>query len=96
MAPVSRIYGDPRDPSFETTRLGNSHQYESWWTFRIGFYFFLLGEGEGGIRGIGEGGGSIFIENPRRGEGVSSGGEGAEGPGGCLRRIGEFGGGWGS
>ena len=37
------------------------------------FYFFLLGEGEGG-----------------RGAGRT---EGAEGPGGCLRRIGKLGGG---
>ena len=38
-----------------------------------------------------EGGGSIFIENPRRGGG-SPGRGGTEGPGGCLRRIGGF---WG-
>ena len=47
---------------------------------------------EGGVRGVGRwegGGGSIFIESPRRG-GVFRGGGGAEGPGGCLRRIGEF------
>ena len=38
------------------------------------------------------GGGAVFffIENPRRGGGGFSGGEGAEGPRGCLRRI------WGS
>ena len=54
------------------------------------FYFFLLGEGEGGVRGARKGGGDpFFIEHPRRG-GVPAG---AEGPGGCLRRIGEFGGG---
>ena len=37
------------------------------------------------MRGAGRGGGVDFFENP--------GGGGAEGPGGCLRRIGEFGGG---
>ena len=54
------------------------------------FYFFLLGEGEGRVRGAGRGGRLIFIENPRRGV-LQRGG--AEAPGGCLRRIGEFGGG---
>ena len=55
------------------------------------FYFFLLGEGEWGSPRRWEGGGSVFIENTRRG-GVSRTGR-AEGPGGCLRRIGELGGG---
>ena len=40
------------------------------------------------------GGGLIFIENPR-GVGGSPGEGGAEGSGGCLRRIGELGGGGG-
>ena len=31
------------------------------------FYFFLLGGGEGGVRGARRRGGSVFIENPRRG-----------------------------
>ena len=56
---------------------------------RFGFFVFQLGnfKGEWGVRGAGEGG-SVFIENPRRG-GFPGGGW-AEGPGGCLRRIGEF------
>ena len=37
------------------------------------FYFFLLGEGEGRVRGAGRGGGLIFIENPRRGGGLQEG-----------------------
>ena len=50
------------------------------------FYFFPLGEGEGGVRGVRRGKGDwFFIENPRRGGGGSR-----IGPGGCLRRIGEF------
>ena len=58
------------------------------------FYFFLLGGGEGGVRGAGRGRGTIFIENPRRGGGFPGGwgprGEGprGEGPGGCLWGIG--------
>ena len=48
------------------------------------FYFFLLGEGESEALG-GGGGHRFFIENPRTG--------GAEGPGGCLRRVGILGGG---
>ena len=54
------------------------------------FCFSLLGEGEGGVRGASRGGEPFFIENPRRGGGFPGG---AEGPGGCLWRIGEFGGG---
>ena len=55
------------------------------------FYFFCLGR-EKGVGGRSEGGGvSIFIENPRRGGSPEGGG--AEGPGGCLRRIGDLGGG---
>ena len=33
------------------------------------FYFFLLGGGEGGVRGAGRWGDRFFIENPRRGGG---------------------------
>ena len=58
---------------------------------RFGYFLFflLLGEGEGGVRGIG--GGTVFCCNSQEG-GVRPGG--AEGLGGCLRRIGEiFGGG---
>ena len=59
------------------------------------FYFFLLGEGEGRVRGARGRGESVIIENPRRGGGGFPGWGGAEGPGGCLRRIREFLGGGG-
>ena len=53
------------------------------------FLFFLLREGERGVRGAGRGGGDrFFIEIPGRGGGAGAGG--AEGPGGCLRRSGEL------
>ena len=55
------------------------------------FYFFLLGEGEGGVRGAGRGGGVGFLLRVPGGGAFQ--GEGAKGPGGCLRRIGELGGG---
>ena len=56
------------------------------------FYFFLLGEGEGEVRGREGGGGDRFcIENPRRGGGVSWW-EGAEGPGGSAAKWGTWGG----
>ena len=45
------------------TNLGGRFEY---------FLFFLVGEGEGGVRGLGKGGGSIFIGSPRRGGGVFS------------------------
>ena len=57
------------------------------------FDYFLVGEGEGGVRGGGRGIG-FFFENPRRGKGVSRTGA-AEGPGGRPRRIGGFLGGGG-
>ena len=38
----------------------------------------------------------FFIENPRRGGGLFSRTGGAEGPGECLRQIGEFWGGGGA
>ena len=39
-----------------------------------GSFFFLLGEGEGGVRGARKGvGDRFFIENPRRGGGVPRG-----------------------
>ena len=53
---------------------------------RFGYFlFFLLREGK-----IGSGGGFVFLLKSQQ-EGGGAGG--AEGPGGCLRRIGEFGGG---
>ena len=51
-------------------------------------YFFLLGEGEGGVRGARS---CFLLTIPRGGGGFQEG----EGPGGCLRRIGEFWGGGG-
>ena len=49
------------------------------------FLFFCSGPGKGESEALGRGGG-LFFENPRTG--------GAEGPEGCLRRIGEFRGGF--
>ena len=62
----------------------------SWRTFRIFFTFSARGGGRGSPRP--PGGGRFFIENPRGRGGVLQEGKGAEGPGGCLRRIGDFGG----
>ena len=61
--------------------LGN---YLAWWTFQIFFLFFLLGEGEGGVRGAGGGGGRFFIENPR----VLEEGEGPRGWEGVCSELG--------
>ena len=63
---------------------------ESWWTFRIFLIFFSLGRGKGESEAPEGGGGRFLLKIPGGG---SSGGRGAEGPGGCLRRIGELGGG---
>ena len=53
------------------------------------FYFFCSGRGKGESEAPGGEGGRFFLENPRT---VGSRGrEGAEGPGGCLWRIGELG-----
>ena len=54
------------------------------------FYFFCSGGGRGFEAPERGEGGRIFIENPTRGG--SAGGEGGEGPGGCLRGIGGGGG----
>ena len=57
------------------------------------FYFFLLGGGEGGVRGAGRVGGDFF--NGKSQEGVGSPGwvgRGGRVPGGCLRGIGGGGG----
>ena len=69
----------------------NSRPTSPWRTFRIFFIFSARGGGRGSPRPPGGGGGRFFIENPRGGG--CPGGEGAEGPGGCLRRIGDFSGG---
>ena len=55
------------------------------------FYFFLVGEGEGGVWGASVWGSRfLLLKIPDGwGGGVPEGGE-AEGPGGCLQRIGEF------
>ena len=56
------------------------------------FYFFSArGGGRGSPRPPGGGGVDFLLKIPEGGG--SPGGEGAEGPGGCLRRIGDFGGG---
>ena len=62
----------------------------AWRTFLIFFIFVRLGEGEGGVRGRRGGGVVDFLLKIPEGGGVSPGG--AEGPGGCLRQIGDF---WG-
>ena len=56
------------------------------------FYFFCSGRRKGEFEAPG-GGGQFFIENPRRGGVFRRGG--GEGPGGCLQRIWELGGGGG-
>ena len=61
-----------------------SSESVSWWTFRIFFIFFLVGEGEGRVRNAGKGGIGSLSKIP--GGGGSPGGRGAEEPGGCLRR----------
>ena len=55
------------------------------------FFFFCSGRGKGESEAPGGVGDRFFIENPRRGGRPG----GAEGPEGCLRRIGEFWGGGG-
>ena len=57
------------------------------------FYFFCSGRGNGSPRRQ-EGGGWIGFLLKIWGGGVPGGG-GAEGPGGCLQRNGDFGGGGG-
>ena len=52
------------------------------------FYFFLLGEGEWGVRGAERGGDRFLIENPSGGGGLQDGR--GRGPGGCLWQIGGF------
>ena len=59
-----------------------------------GYGFFLQKERRNSRR-PGKGASVFFIENSRGGGGGSARGRGPEGPGGCLRRIGEFGGGGG-
>ena len=51
------------------------------------FNFFLFGGGEGEVWGDQEGGGSVFIEIPKRGGGLPGGGC-TRGPAGGLRQIG--------
>ena len=54
------------------------------------FYFFCSGRGKGESEASGGGGFDFYWRSQ---EGGSPRGGGGEGPGGCLRRIGEFGGG---
>ena len=49
--------------------------------------FFLVGGGEGGVRGAGRGGRDSFNGKSQEGGGLGGWGRGAEGPGGCLRGI---------
>ena len=49
------------------------------------FNFFLLGGGEGGVRGTRKGRGvGFFLKIPGGGGGLAAEGGGVEGPGGCL------------
>ena len=71
---------------------GGRHQLSnpiSWWTFRIFLIFSARGGGRGSLRRQ-EGGGFDFYGKSQEG-GLQEG----EGPGGCLRRIGDFGAGGG-
>ena len=63
-----------------------------WWKFRIFLYFFLLGEGEGGVRGARSGGGSGFFTEDPRGRGFQE----KEGLRGREGGIGDFFGGGGA
>ena len=49
--------------------------------------FFLLGGGEGGVRGDREGRSRLSVENPTGGGVSQDGGRGPRGPGGCLQGI---------
>ena len=60
----------------------------SWGTFQIFLFFFCSGRGRGESEAPGGGGVDFSLKIPGGG---SPGGRGAEGPGGCLRRIGDFG-----
>ena len=61
-----------------------------WWTFRIFFIFSARGRGKEESEVPGGGGVHFLLKIPGGGGGFPGG---AEGPGGCLRRTGEFGGG---
>ena len=60
----------------------------SWWTFQIFFIFFCLGRGKGESEAAAGGGDFRFLLKIPGGG--FPGARGEEGPGGCLRRIGEF------
>ena len=63
---------------------------------RFGYFLFFFCSGRGKGESEAAGWGRFFTEDPRGGGGCSLGGAG--GPGGCLRRIGDLGGGvfaWG-
>ena len=63
----------------------------SWWTFRIYFFFFCWGGGEGECEAPGEGGVGFLLKIAGGGGGFAGGGEDFQE--GCLERIGEFRGG---
>ena len=62
----------------------------TWWTFRIFFIFFWSGRGKGEFEAPGRAGGSVFIENARKGGGFAR--RGREGVCGELGNL-FFGGG---
>ena len=95
------FFGCFQSPAFGASVAGRSDRNSwvsfrnkyTWWTFRIFLIFSSRGGGRGSPRRQEEKGSVFFIENPQEGGGGFREGEGAEGPGGCLRRIGDLGGG---
>ena len=65
----------------------------TWWTFRIFFIFFLLGKGEGGVRGVGTGGVVGFLLKMPGEGGFSRRGRGLRGWEGVCGKLGNWGGG---
>ena len=80
---------------------------KTWWTFRIVFIFYLVGEGEGRVQDGGGGdrffienarsgrGDRLFIENPSSGGGFLWEGEGSRGSEGVCGELENFFGGGG-
>ena len=62
---------------------------------RFGYFlFFLHGEGEGGVRGVGRGGVRFLLKIPGGGEGFLQDGKGLRGWEGVCGELGNLGGGW--